>query len=165
MWIVDSTTPNSSAPSTPLPIQPPSHHHSSSTSSSHSISSHSLIPPSPAGQHNTPISIAHPPPVHPPHLTTSTAQANPPFQPLSATPSVSASALPGQHMSGRLSGVVSLTDILNLFARATGLHPEDPEEARRRRRGSSSSSRSGIRASLEGSRRESLSLDVPGGRR
>jgi hypothetical protein len=34
-------------------------------------------------------------------------------------------------MSGRLSGVVSLTDILNLFARASGLQPSDPEEARR----------------------------------
>ncbi len=45
-------------------------------------------------------------------------------------------------MSGRLSGVVSLTDILNLFARASGLHPTDPDEARRNRRGSSSSSRS-----------------------
>lgn len=42
-------------------------------------------------------------------------------------------------MSGRLSGVVSLTDILNLFARASGLQPSDPEEARRARRGSSAS--------------------------
>ncbi len=42
-------------------------------------------------------------------------------------------------MSGRLSGVVSLTDILNLYARASGLHPGDLEEARRKRRGSSSS--------------------------
>lgn len=47
-------------------------------------------------------------------------------------------------MSGRLSGVVSLTDILNLFARASGLHPTNPEEARRQRRGSSSSARSGV---------------------
>ena len=47
-------------------------------------------------------------------------------------------------MSGRLSGVVSLTDILNLFARASGLQPSDPEEARRARRGSSASSRSGV---------------------
>ncbi len=41
-------------------------------------------------------------------------------------------------MSGRLSGVVSLTDILNLFAKASGLHPQDPEERRRQRRRSSS---------------------------
>lgn len=43
-------------------------------------------------------------------------------------------------MSARLSGVVSLTDILNLYARASGLHPGDIEDARRKRRGSSSSS-------------------------
>jgi hypothetical protein len=43
-------------------------------------------------------------------------------------------------MSGKLSGVVSLTDILNLFARASGLHPGDLEEARRMRRRSSSGS-------------------------
>ena len=53
--------------------------------------------------------------------------------------------------AGKLIGVVSLTDILNLFAKATGLHPEDPEDARRRRRGSSSSSRGGL--SLEVPRR------------
>lgn len=46
-------------------------------------------------------------------------------------------------MSGKLSGVVSLTDLLNLFARASGLDPRDPDEARRlRRRSSSSISRS-----------------------
>lgn len=49
-------------------------------------------------------------------------------------------------MSGRLSGVVSLTDVLNLFARASGLHPGDPEETRRRRRQSSSSS---VRPSID----------------
>ena len=35
-------------------------------------------------------------------------------------------------MSGRLTGVVSLTDVLNLFARASGLSPKDPEEERQR---------------------------------
>ena len=121
MWVVETpsaspiSTPLSSAPTTPGPGPAP---------------------------YVAPFSISHPPALHPPHLSTSFPQANPPFQPLSATPSVSASALPGQHMSGRLSGVVSLTDILNLFARASGLHPTDPEEARRKRRGSSASSRS-----------------------
>ena len=66
--------------------------------------------------------------------------------------------MPGQHMSGRLSGVISLTDILNLFAKASGLHPTDPEEARRRRRGSSSSSRSGIRGSLDSARSSVVDL-------
>ena len=65
-------------------------------------------------------------------------------------------------MSGRLSGVVSLTDILNLYARASGLHPGDLEDARRKRRGSSSSSVSvsgswggggaGVRGSLDSAR-------------
>lgn len=56
-------------------------------------------------------------------------------------------------MSGHLSGVVSLTDVLNCLAKASGLSPGDPDETRRRRRGSSSSSQrvnpDGIRASGE----------------
>ena len=174
MWVVDASTPNSSAPSTPLPQHATLHsnhqRHSSNTSfSTPQLATPSSNPVSPPNIHNTPITIAHPPPAHPPQLTTSLPQANPPFQPLSATPSVSASALPGQHISGRLNGVVSLTDVLNLFAKATGLHPDDPEDARRKRRGSSSSSRSGrgpaLRASMDSVRRESLSLDVQAGRR
>jgi len=61
-------------------------------------------------------------------------------------------------MAGHLSGVVSLTDILNLYARATGLHPTDPEEARIKRRGSSSSSRSEIRGSLDSARSSVVDL-------
>lgn len=53
--------------------------------------------------------------------------------------SIPASAMPGARLSGRLVGVVSLTDILNLHARASGLSPADPAESRRRRRSSSSS--------------------------
>ncbi|KAJ5172114.1 hypothetical protein N7492_004707 [Penicillium capsulatum] len=59
--------------------------------------------------------------------------------PPTLAPSIPASALPGARLSGRLVGVVSLTDILNLHARATGLSPADPAESRRRRRSSSSS--------------------------
>lgn len=62
---------------------------------------------------------------------------------------IPASALPGANLSGRLSGVVSLTDILNLFAKSTGLHPTDPADQRARRRRSSSSS---MRPSVEGHR-------------
>ena len=51
-----------------------------------------------------------------------------------------------------------MTDILNLFARASGLHPTDPEEARRKRRGSSSSSRSGVRGSLDSARSSVVDL-------
>ncbi|KAJ4348235.1 cell separation during budding [Didymosphaeria variabile] len=71
-----------------------------------------------------------------------------------AAPAISANAIPGASLSGRLSGVVSLTDILNLFARASGLNPHDPDEARRARRRSSSSS---MRRSIDSSRSESMS--------
>ncbi|KAI1491742.1 sds23/moc1 [Biscogniauxia mediterranea] len=60
----------------------------------------------------------------------------------------------GSHLSGRLTGVVTLTDILNLFARTSGLHPADPNEQRARRRRSSSSS---VRPSLDSAR---PSLDI-----
>ena len=58
----------------------------------------------------------------------------------------SASTLPGACISGKLIGVISLTDVLNVFAKSTGLHPGDPEEQRARRRRSSSSS---MRPSIE----------------
>ncbi len=67
---------------------------------------------------------------------------------------VPASALAGARISGKLSGVVSLTDILNMFAKFSGLNPADPGEQRARRRRSSSSS---VRPSLESSR---ASIDV-----
>ncbi|KAF2859541.1 hypothetical protein K470DRAFT_249012 [Piedraia hortae CBS 480.64] len=67
--------------------------------------------------------------------------------------------IPGASLSGRLSGVVSLTDILNLFARASGLSPCDPDEIRKRRRRSSSSSQrpnlDSVRASMERPRGDS----------
>lgn len=72
--------------------------------------------------------------------------AGPPFTPASPSVSMPASSLPGATLSGRLSGVVSLTDVLNLFARSSGLSPIDPDETRRRRRRSSSSS---VRKSLD----------------
>lgn len=65
--------------------------------------------------------------------------------------SVSAGQLPGAAMSGRLSGVVSLTDVLNVLARASGLSPGDPDETRRRRRRSSSSSTRPHADSIRGS--------------
>ena len=74
--------------------------------------------------------------VHAPHVQ----PLSPPGVPLAVSPSIPASALPGARLSGRLVGVVSLTDVLNLFARASGLHPADPAETRSRRRRSSSSS-------------------------
>ncbi|KAK4993208.1 cell separation during budding [Elasticomyces elasticus] len=70
----------------------------------------------------------------------------PPYTPAAPGVSAPASTLPGAGMSGRLNGVISLTDILNLYARASGLSPADPDETRRRRRRSSSSS---VRQSAE----------------
>jgi len=67
-----------------------------------------------------------------------------------------------QNLSGRLSGVVSLTDILNLFARASGLNPHDPSELRQMRRRSSSASNT--RRSIGSERSESVS-SVAGSRR
>jgi CBS domain-containing protein len=69
-------------------------------------------------------------------------------------PFVPSSSVTGVHMSGRLTGVVTLTDILNLFARTSGLNPSDPSEQRARRRRSSSSS---LRPSIDASR---SSLDL-----
>ncbi|KAF7915698.1 uncharacterized protein EAE98_011041 [Botrytis deweyae] len=68
-------------------------------------------------------------------------------------PAVSAAALPGARISGRLTGVITLSDILNLFARTTGLNPLNPNESRARRRRSSSSS---LRPSIDSSRGDYL---------
>lgn len=114
LWVTDPQSPSSSGPPTP---------------------SHSAVhvpvgaPPSnstPANSQNT----APPPPnyTHPHHPT---AQSS---------PSIPSSSVPGSRLSGRLVGVVSLTDILNLYARASGLKPTDPAETRSRRRRSSSAS-------------------------
>ncbi|KAL5323513.1 hypothetical protein ACEPPN_008050 [Leptodophora sp. 'Broadleaf-Isolate-01'] len=70
-------------------------------------------------------------------------------------PAVSAAALPGARISGRLTGVISLTDILNLFARQSGLNPLSPNDQRARRRRSSSSS---VRPSIDSARNSSIDL-------
>lgn len=117
------------------------------------------VPASPSPQSQPAVFV----PPHPAYA----AQANPPFLPLASTPVISAAALPGQHLAGHLSGVISLTDILNLYARASGLHPADLEEARRKRRGSSSSSTgasagagagAGVRGSLDSARGSSVDI-------
>ena len=55
-----------------------------------------------------------------------------------ATPPLGAT--PPSLMMGKLQGVISLTDVLNLFARVEGLKPSDTTNARMNRRRSSSSS-------------------------
>ncbi|KAG5930568.1 hypothetical protein E4U42_006656 [Claviceps africana] len=69
--------------------------------------------------------------------------------PSTGGPSGPTAAMPGACLSGKLIGVISLTDVLNIFAKFAGLNPADPGEQRARRRRSSSSS---IRPSLDSSR-------------
>jgi hypothetical protein len=84
------------------------------------------------------------------------SSSNPVSPALSGTfPAVSASALPGARISGRLTGVISLTDVLNLFARQSGLNPLSPNDNRARRRRSSSSS---MRPSIDSARGSSIDL-------
>ncbi|RMY65776.1 hypothetical protein D0864_12008 [Hortaea werneckii] len=134
MWIVDAPS-----PSTTVPPSPAVHSNSQPINIEHTAS-------------HLPAPAAHM--ASPPKSTTgSDMTPGPPFTSVNPGVTISASQLPGAAMSGRLSGVVSLTDVLNLFARASGLHPGDPEEMRKlRRRSSSSSSRPNIdsvRASAE----------------
>ncbi|KAF2869140.1 hypothetical protein BDV95DRAFT_499048 [Massariosphaeria phaeospora] len=125
MWVVDTPSPSPSSSGPPTPAVAPA----------------VLVPPSPI----TPLPTAGPTPV------ASTAPIHLSGVPV---PAISASAIPGANLSGKLNGVISLTDILNLFARASGLNPHDPDEARRARRRSSSSS---MRRSIDSSRSESIS--------
>ncbi|KAJ5218976.1 Protein sds23 [Penicillium cinerascens] len=142
LWVTDPLSPQSSGPPTPsastvhVPLATPN---SGPTLPNTAVSP----PPSPLPPATTTVQL----PDHAmPHLPTLPQ----PFTgngPLSHSggitpplaPSIPASSLPGARLSGRLVGVVSLTDILNLHARATGLSPADPAESRRRRRSSSSS--------------------------
>jgi hypothetical protein len=130
MWVVESPSPASSGPPTPaltqtIPVLP---------SSSIALTSPSItVPP-----------IATTPSNGPPYSANSIPHTG---------NSVSAASVPGASISGRLAGVVSLTDILNLFAKASGLNPIDPAQVRRQRRRSSSSS---LRRSMESTRSESV---------
>lgn len=154
VWVVDSPSPSPSAPHTPLlsPVQ----------TTSSSVSSASIATPSGPGHSRSPSGTAilgspattngagegharRESTVLTPSATTATVGPHSPI-PLPSgnggnvpgSTSVPASALPGAHLSGRLTGVVSLTDILNLFAKTTGLRPSDPADIRARRRRSSS---------------------------
>jgi CBS domain-containing protein len=121
MWVVESASPSPSAPATPLL------------------------------QASQPVGVSSPPPsstvIIPPPANASAPQSPIPNQSFVTT--VIPSGLPGAALSGRLTGVVSMTDILNLFAKSSGLRPSDPSEQRARRRRSSSSS---VRPSLDSAR-------------
>lgn len=135
MWIVDAPSTASSSSST-------------STTSTPQITSAATL---------TSTVLSAPPHSPSTSSSTNTVQQHPSLY--SGPTAVSASSLPGQHMSGRLSGVISLTDVLNLYARAWGLSPQEPDEARRRRRGSSSSS---VRVSTDSARSSSQGLSRSG---
>lgn len=139
LWVTDPLSPSSSGPPTPshssahIPLATPS---SAASGSNIGISPPASPLPPAATSVQTP-SHATPHLPTPPHLYGNAGASTGATPPLA--PSVPAAALPGARLSGRLVGVVSLTDILNLHARASGLSPADPAEFRRRRRSSSSS--------------------------
>lgn len=145
MWVVESASPSPSAPATPLlgPVGAPTNTiggggnasaTASTTAGGGAVVGTTVITPS-SGAATQASAPPSPLPMSTPLFTTSA--------------SVPAAALPGAHLSGRLTAVVSLTDILNLFARSSGLNPRDPGDQRERRRRSSSSS---VRPSLDGDR-------------
>ncbi|KAL4808488.1 hypothetical protein BDV18DRAFT_135101 [Aspergillus unguis] len=122
LWVTDPLSPSSSGPPTP----------------SHSMVHVPLVPAASSSAQSPPHSPNPLAPIIQPSILPPAATPYMPQSPL--TPSIPASALPGARLSGRLVGVVSLTDVLNLHARASGLSPADPAESRSRRRRSSSSS-------------------------
>ncbi|KAK5114359.1 hypothetical protein LTR62_002611 [Meristemomyces frigidus] len=121
MWIVDAPSPATSVPPSPN-VQP--------SPSSASSTGPNIHLPAPSAHLASPPKNAAGGELHSGPLQGSS----------NSNHVISASHLNGANLSGRLSGVVSLTDVLNIFARASGLSPGDPEEMRRRRRRSSSSS-------------------------
>ncbi|KAJ5575188.1 Protein sds23 [Penicillium hetheringtonii] len=142
LWVTDPLSPSSSGPPTPshsnthVPLAPPTPSTGATATPNSAISPPaSPLPPSSASIQPSSHATPHLP--TPPHAYTNAGLSSGITPPLA--PSVPASALPGARLSGRLVGVVSLTDILNLHARASGLSPADPAEYRRRRRSSSSS--------------------------
>ncbi|KAF3491007.1 CBS domain-containing protein [Arthroderma uncinatum] len=160
MWVTDPHSPASSAPSTPshssANVQLGSSNQSSSIAGPAVGSTGAQLPsPSSAnfapGIHgnnthqngNTRLTTNPISPFQHPKTASSASysfSSSPPTFTASISTSIPASALPGASLSGRLVGVVSLTDILNLYARASGLYPTDPNANRTRRRRSSSSS-------------------------
>ncbi|KAE8556550.1 hypothetical protein EYB25_001251 [Talaromyces marneffei] len=125
LWMTDPQSPSSSGPPTPAPV----------ASTPPSVNSQS-----PASNHGNGSSPAPPPNYTYPHHPIPPQAYQSPAPGLAPSPAIPASALPGTRLSGRLVGVVSLTDILFCYATISGLNPNDPTETRNRRRRSSSSS-------------------------
>ncbi|KAK4194474.1 hypothetical protein QBC40DRAFT_213530 [Triangularia verruculosa] len=135
MWVVESASPSPSAPATPLlqPVQP-------------GLTAATAPPPTSTTGVGSTGSPGPQSTVILPSQSPSAPQSPLPGQSFSSVPSAS---LPGAHVSGKLTGVVSLTDVLNLFAKSSGLRPSDPSEQRARRRRSSSAS---VRPSIDAGR-------------
>ena len=142
LWVTDPLSPSSSGPSTPS--HSATHLVLTSTGSNPAASP----PMSPSASQLNLSSNSSTNPYLPMPILASYPVTSSGGLPLSLAPSIPASALPGVRLSGRLLGAVSLTDILNLQARASGLSPADPAEHRNSRRRSSSSS-VGVRRSGE----------------
>lgn len=131
MWVTEPVSPLSSGPSTPA----------LHTTTMVPLSSHNSSISAGSGQHH----LQPPPPTSSDPLLVADASPKTPMIAPSG-PTISASSLPGARISGRLVGVVSLTDVLILMAKAGGLETADPNEIRLRRRRSSSSS---VRRSID----------------
>lgn len=172
MWVVESASPSPSAPATPLlgPVGTSTNTWSGggNAAAMQSTSGPTTTVAGAAAGNSNANSTSASPSVSATAINTQAAQnqnqASAPPSPLpmsssvfsptagpgtGGSASIPAAALPGAHLSGRLTGVVSLTDILNLFARSSGLNPADPGEQRAMRRRSSSAS---VRPSLDGDR-------------
>ncbi|RMD39286.1 hypothetical protein DV735_g5841, partial [Chaetothyriales sp. CBS 134920] len=133
VWVTEPMTPSSSGPPTP------------------SLASASLTPLAHSPSISSPSHHYIPPP------SIFVADSGGAGDSLPKSP-FTASSFPGQRVSWKLVGVISLTDILILFARAGGLHAADPNEVRMSRRRSSSSS---MRPSVDLGPRPSLSFELP----
>jgi len=171
MWVVESASPSPSAPATPLlgPVGQSTNTWSGGGNAAalQSTSGQTTAVAGAAAGNSNNNSTSASPSVSATAINTAQAQNNQASAPPSPLPmsssvfsptaggaqvgssSIPAAALPGAHLSGRLTGVISLTDILNLFARSSGLNPADPGEQRAMRRRSSSAS---VRPSLDGER-------------
>lgn len=140
LWVTDPHSPSSSGPPTPShsTVHIPQPTVAGQSSANQGTNSRSSSPPVNATNPQANYTSPHLP--SPPQSYANTMPHCHAGPSPGLAPSVPASSLPGARLSGRLVGVVSLTDILNLHARASGLNPADPAESRSRRRRSSSSS-------------------------
>ncbi|KAK9469487.1 hypothetical protein V1512DRAFT_284550 [Lipomyces arxii] len=118
---------------------------------------HYALSPTTTPSPSTPSSAVSP--------STSSQQLVEPASP-SLVPVTQSTQLPTSNKSGKVIGVISLTDILSLLARVAGKGDVDPSEARRQRRRSSSSSVRSFTldssSAVAAKARRSVSIERPG---